>query len=152
MYESAKAIGLPDAFVELRHEITHGQLPSLVVLRNYAQRALSWLWTNYWRYLDLKSIRPVKDHQEVFENNVRDSLREFRDSRTQAAKKNPDILKEPRSAKASEIGLELFRMCRGEADGVKILCKVLLESKFLIPSTKSYVSLLIYSNVRANSQ
>ncbi|KAI9796732.1 MAG: hypothetical protein M1825_006510 [Sarcosagium campestre] len=48
MFHAAKEAGLPAAFVELRHEITHGAIPSLVVLRTATERALDWLWERWW--------------------------------------------------------------------------------------------------------
>ncbi|KAF3483420.1 uncharacterized protein GIQ15_02744 [Arthroderma uncinatum] len=48
MYQKAMAVGVPASFVELRHEATHRDLPSLVVLRNAAQRSMEWLWDFYW--------------------------------------------------------------------------------------------------------
>ena len=38
-------------FVDLRHEATHGEMPSLRVLREACQRALQWLWDHHWRDL-----------------------------------------------------------------------------------------------------
>lgn len=52
MYQKAMMLGVPASFVELRHEATHRDLPSLVVLRNAAQRSLDWLWEFYWAKLD----------------------------------------------------------------------------------------------------
>ncbi|OAQ63412.1 Las1-like protein [Pochonia chlamydosporia 170] len=51
MYSIAKTIGLPATFVELRHQATHEQLPSLAKLRAAAQKALVWIWEYYWRDL-----------------------------------------------------------------------------------------------------
>lgn len=48
MYQVAKEIDLPASFVELRHQATHEDLPSLVVLRRATVRALEWLWDYYW--------------------------------------------------------------------------------------------------------
>src|SRR5690606_5022219 len=48
MFQRAMDLGLPASFVELRHEATHRELPSLVVLRRAAQRSLEWLWEYYW--------------------------------------------------------------------------------------------------------
>lgn len=50
MYQVAKEIDLPASFVELRHQATHEDLPSLVVLRRATTRALEWLWDYYWHY------------------------------------------------------------------------------------------------------
>ncbi|KAI1076267.1 Las1-domain-containing protein [Whalleya microplaca] len=51
MYSIAKTIGLPATFVELRHQATHEQLPSLLKLRTAAKRALVWIWDYYWKNL-----------------------------------------------------------------------------------------------------
>lgn len=48
MYTIAQQIGLPALFVDLRHESTHGDMPSLGNLRSAAQRGLRWLWDDYW--------------------------------------------------------------------------------------------------------
>lgn len=52
MYSIAKLIGLPATFVELRHQVIHEQLPSLVKLRPAAHMALDWIWDYYWKQLD----------------------------------------------------------------------------------------------------
>lgn len=51
MYSLAKTIDLPATFVELRHQATHEQLPSLAKLRSAARKALRWIWEYYWRHL-----------------------------------------------------------------------------------------------------
>ena len=51
MYSLAKTIGLPATFVELRHQATHEQLPSLAKLRSAARKALLWIWEYYWQHL-----------------------------------------------------------------------------------------------------
>lgn len=51
MYAVAKSVGLPATFVELRHQATHEQLPSLTRLRAAAEKALGWMWEYYWRHL-----------------------------------------------------------------------------------------------------
>ncbi|KAI6383665.1 hypothetical protein MCOR25_000114 [Pyricularia grisea] len=51
MYSVAKTIGLPATFVELRHQATHEQLPSLTRLRAGAQAGLVWIWDYYWKQL-----------------------------------------------------------------------------------------------------
>lgn len=52
MYDKARELKLPASFVELRHEAIHGELPSLVVLRQAAQKALDWLQIHYWMQLN----------------------------------------------------------------------------------------------------
>ncbi|KAL8392797.1 hypothetical protein RB595_002832 [Gaeumannomyces hyphopodioides] len=51
MYSVAKTIGLPATFVELRHQATHEQLPSLTRLRAGAAAGLDWIWEYYWKQL-----------------------------------------------------------------------------------------------------
>ncbi|KAK4696030.1 ribosomal biogenesis protein LAS1, partial [Lecanoromycetidae sp. Uapishka_2] len=51
MYAKAQQIGLPAVFVDIRHEATHGDMPSLASLRSAAQRAMQWLWDDYWKGL-----------------------------------------------------------------------------------------------------
>ncbi|TQS35131.1 hypothetical protein Golomagni_04456 [Golovinomyces magnicellulatus] len=48
MYDIAKNIGLPSTFVELRHQATHEELPSLTRLRTATFEALDWIWNYYW--------------------------------------------------------------------------------------------------------
>jgi ribosomal biogenesis protein LAS1 len=51
MYSIAKTISLPATFVELRHQATHEELPSLSKLRLATQKALRWIWDYYWAKL-----------------------------------------------------------------------------------------------------
>ncbi|KAJ5050581.1 uncharacterized protein L3040_002458 [Drepanopeziza brunnea f. sp. 'multigermtubi'] len=51
MYSIAKTIGLPATYVELRHQVTHEELPSLSKLRTATQKALHWIWDYYWAKL-----------------------------------------------------------------------------------------------------
>ena len=48
MYAYAAAIGMPEAFVDLRHQVAHGDPPSLVHLRRMTLHALDWLWERWW--------------------------------------------------------------------------------------------------------
>ncbi len=61
MYAKAQQIGLPALFVDLRHESTHGDMPSLTNLRSAAQRALQWLWDDYWSKLGGETIVRAKE-------------------------------------------------------------------------------------------
>ena len=61
MYSIAKTIGLPATFVELRHQATHEQLPSLAKLRVAARKALAWIWEYYWKDLADEKTDPCRD-------------------------------------------------------------------------------------------
>ena len=60
MYSIAKTIGLPSTFVELRHQCTHEDLPSIGRLRKAVQDSLLWLWSGYW-----SDLGPVTEDQEI---------------------------------------------------------------------------------------
>lgn len=61
MYSLAKTVGLPATFVELRHQSTHEQLPSLAQLRSAARKALVWIWEYYWKNLSASSDDQADD-------------------------------------------------------------------------------------------
>ena len=43
------AVGLPRILVDVRHEASHNELPSLALLRLAANSALTWLAHSYWQ-------------------------------------------------------------------------------------------------------
>ncbi len=59
MYAHAQALGLPESFVELRHQATHDEMPSLEVLRVTTQEALEWLWERWWKFNVKGSAEPA---------------------------------------------------------------------------------------------
>ncbi|PVH89722.1 Las1-domain-containing protein [Cadophora sp. DSE1049] len=61
MYSIAKTIGLPATYVELRHQATHEELPSLSELRTATQKALHWIWDYYW--VKLPPAPPTKQEE-----------------------------------------------------------------------------------------
>jgi ribosomal biogenesis protein LAS1 len=48
MYAHAATIGMPQRFVDLRHQVAHGELPSTAHLRKMTELALEWLWERWW--------------------------------------------------------------------------------------------------------
>lgn len=146
MYDKAKIVGLPASFVELRHEATHGDLPSLVVLRRAAERALEWLWNDYWKYLDLRTDSLVDDKLSAFKagrenlkEDLRDILHHYSSTCMQAAKtkSHSEILLPARTT--NEVCLDLVRTCNGEKLAIAELVKVLLERGMMVPSSKMRV-------------
>ncbi|KAI9743161.1 MAG: rRNA-processing protein las1 [Claussenomyces sp. TS43310] len=65
MYSIAKNIGLPATFVELRHQCTHEELPSLRRLRAAAEGSLQWIWQHYWKGLEAPSIKVEREQCRV---------------------------------------------------------------------------------------
>ncbi len=48
MYSHAATIGMPQKFVDLRHQVAHGYIPNLAYLRQMTTQALAWLWERWW--------------------------------------------------------------------------------------------------------
>ncbi|RYP52859.1 hypothetical protein DL768_002108 [Monosporascus sp. mg162] len=76
MYAVAKTIGLPATFVELRHQATHEQLPSLLKLRAAAKRALAWIWHYYWKNLPGDESSTTEDKADACRNVLIQYLRD----------------------------------------------------------------------------
>lgn len=49
MYAHAAAISMPTRFVDLRHQVSHGELPETRTLKKAADDALVWLWERWWK-------------------------------------------------------------------------------------------------------
>ena len=49
MYAYAVRIGMPSHFVDLRHATVHGQLSSVMDLRQRSKEGLDWLWEVWWK-------------------------------------------------------------------------------------------------------
>lgn len=138
MYIKARQIGIPASFVELRHEATHGDLPSLEVLRKAAVKSLEWLWDDYWRYLGVRTgyldedeISVFKDGRNKLKSDLRESLRVYLDAAPKV-KGNSDS--HPESEKAC---FEITGICNSERLAIIELITVLLEYDMLVPSFRA---------------
>jgi len=49
MYAHAAAIAMPGRFVDLRHQVSHGELPEVKTLKKASDDALVWLWERWWK-------------------------------------------------------------------------------------------------------
>lgn len=77
MYSIAKTIGLPATFVELRHQATHEQLPSLSKLRTAARKALAWIWDYYWKNLPTETDGDSSGGGSGADDSCRDLLMRY---------------------------------------------------------------------------
>lgn len=120
MYEIAKSLGLPATFVELRHQATHEELPSLVKLRTETQKALRWIWDYYWEKLQFDPM-----DMEVLELYLGRLLREENEQlrREMETKLNYWSRKEVNDA--------LFRMDEATSDTVILLRSLKLSGKLM---------------------
>lgn len=131
MFQRATDLGLPASFVELRHEATHREPPSLVVLRKAAQRSLEWLWDNYWAGVgDDSGAASALTHDS--DASVRaalcDALRPLSGGSAES------VPKKRKRDQAVSVAMRLVSVCNVSEMGVRVLSSVLLEQGLLVPS------------------
>lgn len=68
--KNADSAGLHPMLVDVRHEATHNQVPSLHMLRLAASHALSWLYSQYWSAQTDRTWASASDAVSVFERLV----------------------------------------------------------------------------------
>lgn len=142
MFQRATDLGLPASFVELRHEATHRELPSLVVLRGAARRSLEWLWDYYWSKIADSSAQGLgnpdldilADDAELKET-ITHILRRFTGNEDPGSKKSSKPTKTDLK-NSLYIAQELFSVCGRGYQGVRAIARVLVEDRFLIPENK----------------
>ena len=152
MFQRAIDLGLPASFVELRHEATHRELPSLIVLRNAAQRSLEWLWDYYWVKVDPHAAVPVNasifeqsvdddDDDNATEGALRESIRDILEplfkseengesSSANSPKKKRKALQSRHQTAAST---QLVSICKVSRKGAVVLARALLDEGLLVP-------------------
>lgn len=139
MNDVAKELDMPASFVELRHEATHGDLPSLSRLQRNAVAALKWLWHHYWATLDTEPSTNQSQEQIArdLEGQLREHLKTYVSTRLEEVRKNEDA--QNTSAYSSrDLALKITRLCQGKKESLQLLAKVLFEEKRMIPSQKTY--------------
>ncbi|KZV36452.1 hypothetical protein F511_15957 [Dorcoceras hygrometricum] len=62
--EAADAIGIPRMLIDIRHEGSHRDLPSLKLLRRASEKAVDWLISYYWEPQD----KAISNHSIQMEN------------------------------------------------------------------------------------
>ncbi|KAL9028970.1 MAG: hypothetical protein Q9196_002730 [Gyalolechia fulgens] len=140
MYDKAKELELPASFVELRHESIHGELPSLAVLRQAAERSLGWLWNDYWRHLgddDLgaSELSPFNHGRNIRRDSLRAILQTYLAAYREAVKVSDHRL---RSRLVETTALELLEACRANGQASKELVYVLVDEGMIIGSIESH--------------
>lgn len=135
MFEKAKMIGLPASFVETRHYATHGDLPSLPMLRTMTARGLEWLWHHWWSKID-GTPRPLSATTEQMQQEnpgfapkkqIAAILKEFSDGMSGVA----DI-----SSVSSKQGQLLVKLCKNQPLYLTQLAETLLEDGYFIDQGK----------------
>lgn len=132
MFNRAAMIGLPLSFVELRHEAAHRELPSLVLLRSYTNRALEWLWDYYWARID-QGVSVSAAGDDGLRVNVKSLLLQF------SQQVQSDMSRKRVKSLATSVSQPLISICKGDAEGAKVICRVLVEDGFLVPENRQCV-------------
>lgn len=132
MFNRAAMIGLPLSFVELRHEAAHRELPSLVLLRNYTNRALEWLWDYYWARID-RGVSFSAAGENGSRVRVKSLLQQF------SQQVQSDNSRKRVKSLATSVSQSLVSICKGDVEGAKVICRVLLEDGFLVPRNRQWV-------------
>ncbi|KAJ5279544.1 hypothetical protein N7478_004916 [Penicillium angulare] len=134
MFQRAVDLGLPASFVELRHEATHREPPSLVVLRKSTQRSLEWLWDNYWAGVECLGANASIDPKDGSSTKtlITRLLNEFLDS---SESSEPQRKKRKRDQDAS-IATDVISVCDSSKDGSRLLLDIFLEESLLTGSER----------------
>lgn len=125
MYEMAEDKDMPETWVELRHEITHGEIPDLRILEHSVDSALLWLWDKFWMHLD----SPVEETSGL-QTNLRAVLRSFASSRRDEIK----LGKRTDHELCTMTTRKLLRLCKSSEGSIELLVPVLLEERMMLPS------------------
>lgn len=126
----AKQIGMPEAWVALRHEGVHGEIAGLARLVDAVEGALGWLWGVYWSKLDERRVRGDLRKVEGREMSVEEMgkvLREFRRQRVLALREG--LRGDELEGLVQEMGLELEGRWA-------TLAEVLVAERLLLPVTR----------------
>ncbi|KAE8349701.1 glyoxylase [Aspergillus coremiiformis] len=135
MFQRAIDLGLPASFVELRHEATHRELPSLTVLRNAAQRSLEWLWDSYWVKIDLNAgFAAAGTVDGVDDEPIKAATRACLAQVAGEAGVSEPPRKKRRVQILSSVGTQLVSVCKGSGRGSAVVSGVLLEDSILVPA------------------
>lgn len=138
MFDVAQDINMPASFVELRHEATHEELPSLQRLTSFTTLALDWLWQHYWSTLpSTPSPIPAKPTPPpATPTQLLPPLQDFLRLRRAEILASPTSPQPPASASGITC-VTLVRLCRGRAPSLALLASLLAAPKLLIPANRT---------------
>ncbi|KAL8930700.1 MAG: hypothetical protein Q9208_000571 [Pyrenodesmia sp. 3 TL-2023] len=139
MFAKATELGFPASFVELRHEATHGSLPSLAVLRQAAVRALHWLWDAYWRDLDQGEKRDptAPDLSPMLKDILRNHISRVMDY-SKTLKTPHQRIQELPAQIATTTASQVFGACKGSKSALTRLVDLLGDVVEMTPSQTGF--------------
>ncbi|XP_077977612.1 ribosomal biogenesis protein LAS1L-like [Glandiceps talaboti] len=136
----AEQVGLPEWLVNLRHEATHTELPSLQVLRTGVQYTLAWLQMEYWEE-NTENRETAMDDEEEFDDDIRNVVIAYQQEQYQ-------ILEDQKSSSAKEEEKKRKKSVKTIKEVLlskkrESLVKALLQDGFLVPTPDQMKSLKI---------
>ncbi|KAF2835401.1 Las1-domain-containing protein [Patellaria atrata CBS 101060] len=145
MFDMATIIGLDKSLVQLRHELTHGALPSIRRLEESNRLALEWLWDKHWSRLDqaMTASRGLLTSENLLSFAIREQLievlRTFKQARTVEIKKKIKLPDTPSPA-AAKACPEIVDLCKDNKQNISTLVELLVASGMIVPSDKTHVA------------
>ncbi|KAL8795122.1 MAG: hypothetical protein Q9195_002419 [Heterodermia aff. obscurata] len=129
MLERAKQLRLPASFVDLRHQATHEDLPTLPILRQAVKQGIDWLWQDFWcrQGLSKRILFKLTDVPLIrLELELYSEL--------------PPVGRDPQAgpiidARATKICVELVKLCKGDENVLAELAMIIIEWGFMIPES-----------------
>lgn len=137
LHSLARNIELPSFFVELRHMGTHEQIPSLEVLRLATDKALDWLFENYWSEIEAKNGADLKngdgdiEPEEDLDQN-RDRVISILKAYKRIRKQNLDQIHDKTSNSGSKYWKTINYLLGYSQSNTKTLINILMTENFLI--------------------
>ncbi|KAI9498178.1 Las1-like-domain-containing protein [Zychaea mexicana] len=130
----AERINMPAWFVEIRHDATHGYLPTLALLRDAANQALAWIHETYWVPALETDRKPVID-----EGKLREIQRGFEIYRKHCTSTQFKSVKKrnEQMPRIREIAMKRLFQIVSPVDIRGGLVPVLLDRGFLVPDDKN---------------
>lgn len=137
MLEIARQIGMPSEFVSLRHEATHDELPPAGRMKIAATEGLDWLWKVYWSRLEDPTTVGETGIEDAGRQKVemRKVLKEFRKVRKDAFRTKTET-SEAHHGQIRAYAEALEALVKGDGIQMKALAELLVDEKFLIPSSR----------------
>jgi ribosomal biogenesis protein LAS1 len=131
MYEVANDIGLPQSWVEVRHEITHGTMPELHILQKATEDAIEWLWNRFWSSMGEKN--------ELESQRGQRKLDTIKDLVISLLPAKMEEIKAQKSGSVNEIIGKIGELCITTTE-LRLVAATLAEQRLLMPKRKMYVS------------
>ena len=132
MFEKARQLRLPASFVDLRHQATHDDLPTVPILRQAVKKGIDWLWQNFWCHQGT-SKRTLSRKTEV--PLIRLELERYTEL--------PPVEHDPQAwstlnERATTTCVELVRLCKGTEDLSAELAMIIIEWGFMAPNSGDF--------------